>query len=272
MTSFTLEMMKTAKPKEKRRPSTRSETRRRKEKGFRATIVPDDDLKIFPYQSVGRLFFKHDQSGGKYEYGSGYVAKLQEGNLKTVITAAHNLWDVGCGVSRDFRFIPGMEGMDAYDETRLDREAFQTYDGIDWSPKWKPPTCDDCYDFGVIEFAPRLSDGKLVGVATPQLVLQWGGAKPDDKWTTLAYPFRSDNPQNKMMKQTGAFSRFDGGCTLKECYGQNLGGGASGGVWMLLDKSGKMVFANGVHVSSGNGESSSPTFDKSVLPQKYRID
>ena len=276
MASFTLEMMKNAKPKEKRgRLSTRSETGRRKEKGSEpATVVLDDDLKIFPYRSVGRLFFKHDKSNGNYVYGSGYVAKLQEGNLKTVITATHNLWDVDCGVLRDFRFIPGMEGMDAYDQTPLDREAFQTFDQINWSPKWNPPTDhDDCYDFGVIEFAPRLSDSKLVGEATPQLVVQWGEAiaKPDDKWTTLAYPVRSDNPQNKMMKQTGAFSRFDRGCTLKEYYGQNLGGSASGGVWMLLDKSGKMVSANGVHVSS-DGESSSPTFHKSILPQKYRCD
>ena len=61
---------------------------------------------MFPYQSIGRLYFKHDQSGDDYEYGSDYFAKLQERNMNTIITAAYNLWDEGCGVSRDFKVHP----------------------------------------------------------------------------------------------------------------------------------------------------------------------
>lgn len=102
-----------------------------KEKGSVATIVSDDDLKRFPYQSVGRLFFKQ----GNSDYcGTGYVADLN-GRKNTVITAAHNLWDHPEGVSENLHFVPAM--MDSMDDPG---KLYGGYDCdlFDWCPYRNP--------------------------------------------------------------------------------------------------------------------------------------
>ena len=59
----------------------------------------------------------------------------------------------------------------------------------------------------------------------------------------------------------------DDNCVKKTCLDPVLGGGASGGVW-LLDYGGRKV-ANGVHVvNDHNGTTWSPHSTKSLLPTR----
>ena len=126
----------------------------------KATIVPDEDLTKFPYQSAGRLFF--DVKGTAYT-GSAYVADWN-GAKNILFTAAHNLLDDVGGkpvASTDVIFIPAMK-----DKKDTNGSLYGKYAAIaiGWNKTWNPSTGhdDDAYDFGIVKLAPR-SDGKNVG-------------------------------------------------------------------------------------------------------------
>lgn len=72
---------------------------------------------------------------------------------------------------------------------------------------------------------------------------------------------RSNNPDVKMMTQTGAYSGLNKGAVEKVSRGGRYGGGGSGSVWIRCET----ASSNGVHVSSGGTTSASPYLTKSLV-------
>ena len=131
------------------------------------------------------------------------------------------------------------------------------------SEKWDPTAghSDDAYDFGIVQLAPR-ADGKNVGqVVRPiPIVLDAVNTKGETSWDTLGYPDRPDNPDEKMMTQTGTYIDLDKGAAVKVSQ-DGYGGGGSGSRWLRDGK----AEANGVHVSANSTTSASPYFTPDLI-------
>ena len=224
------------------------------------TIVPDQDLTKFPYQSIGKLFF--NVNGEPYD-GSAYVADWK-GATNLLFTAAHNLLDDEGGKpceSTDVLFIPAMK-----DENDTTGSLYGKYaaTAISWNKKWNPTAGqdDEAYDFGIVQLAPRTTDGKNVGqVVKPiPVVLDATNTQGKTSWETLGYPDRPENPDEKMMTQTGTYVGLDEGAVVKVSQ-DGYGVGGSGSCWLHDGK----AEANGVHVSSDSTTSASPYFTPDLI-------
>lgn len=121
-----------------------------------------------------------------------------------------------------------------------------------WCPNWEPGSGNwderfgnPDYDFGVVWLAPRVGDEADAGKVVQQFEVEWDLVIEEDmEREMLACPYRSDNHLERMMVQPDDFYECDDNCVKKTCLDPVLGGGASGGVW-LLDYGGRKV-ANGV--------------------------
>ena len=273
---WTLKAMREAKPRCLELPRSVLERYRERvepptvdENNTIATLVDPDSLNIFPYESVGYLYFTTFNSNAQELekwHGSAFVADLH-GAKNVILTAAHNLWDPH-GVSEHITFYPGMINRETL------RQRYGKFHSVDhrWSHGWDGEKIagDEAtvlsvlqYDIGIVKLAPvKKEDGDgLVnigdpGVCTPFTIRWMSDEKLRSKWRTLAYPSRDthprdcdDNPNLQMMEQTGEYrEKTRHNIVKKICCKRRLGYGASGGVWML-EKNNKIV-ANGVHIAS----------------------
>lgn len=196
-------------------------------------IVPDNTVKTFPYQSVGKLFYtKVSPSGSRDSYASAWVANVSS-QLHVVVTAAHCL-ERGNETATNILFIPGF----IPPSSRL----FGSYPqipggkGVAWSvdPNWNPNSMQAKYDQGMIKLDKDPNTGKYVDeVVIPIQILSNQNYTPTSEWNTIGFPVPSSgNPDGKMAERSGTYFKMssDGGSVYK--YG-TLPKATSGGPWIL---------------------------------------
>ena len=192
--------------------------------------VPDDKVKTFPYQSVGKLFFNVGES---HFTASAWVVSSQ---LHIVMTAAHCLKPPIGGTATNILFIPGF--------IPPDTKVFGSYpqipggEGVAWAvdPNWDPNNIQAKYDLGMIKLDKDLNTGKYVDEvvkAIPMLSKQPYTSKSE--WNTIGYP------PGKMHERSGTLFAFSDVTLYK--YGTVLNG-MSGGPWIYAGSDGQ---ANGIH-------------------------
>lgn len=220
-------------------------------------IVPDSTVRTFPYQSVGKLFYrKVGPSGGRDSSASAWVANVSS-QLHVVMTAAHCL-EMGSEHAEKILFIPGFIPPSTL--------PFGSYPqipggkGVAWfvDPNWDPNNLQAKYDSGMIKLDKDPSTGKYVDeVVIPIQILANQQYTSASAWNTIGFPVpSSQNPHGKMAERNGTFCRMssDGGSVYK--YG-TLPKGTSGGPWILA---GSNHSSNGIQAGNSVDCAVSPYF------------
>lgn len=197
-------------------------------------IVPDDNVKKFPYQSVGKLYYtKVNSSGVKRDSSATAWVANSSSSLHVVFTAAHCL-KYGDEKATNIQFIPGY--------IPPNTEIFGKYaqipggEGVAWAvdPNWDPNKLQAEYDRGVVHLDKDPNTGKYVDeVVIPIQILANQKYDSKSEWNTIGYPIASSgNPSGKMCERSGTFYKMSssGGSFYK--YGV-LPGGTSGGPWIM---------------------------------------
>ena len=197
-------------------------------------IVSDDNVKKFPYQSVGKLFYtKVNSSGAKRDsYSTAWVANSSS-TLHVVLTAAHCLKS-GDETATNIRFIPGY----IPPSTAIFGKYAQIPggEGVAWAvdPNWNPSVLQADHDSAIIHLDKDPDTGKYVDeVVIPIQVLTNQTYNSTSEWNSIGYPQPSSgNPSGKMCEQTGTFYKMSSSDGAFYKYGE-LPGGTSGGPWIL---------------------------------------
>ena len=211
-------------------------------------IVPDDTVRKFPYQSVGKLFYTKVSPSGpsRDSYASAWVVNASS-QLHVIMTAAHCL-KRGAETATNILFIPGFIPPNA--------KLFGSYpqipggEGVAWSvdPNWDPNNMQSRYDLGIIKLSVDPDTRKYVDdVVIPIQMLSNQQYSSRSEWNTIGYPIASSqNPDGKMVERSGTFYRMssDGGAVYK--YG-TLPKGTSGGPWIYTGSDGR---SNGIQAGN----------------------
>ena len=131
--------------------------------GANPVVLPTTDSQQFPFTMVGQLIFR---SGGDDFQGSGTLI-----NKRSVITAAHNLWDEVGGFSVDIEFNRGRQGAEMLSQDVAERKfIFAGYRSAVHT-NGSDSTLAFARDIGGLRFSEPVADGSYVGwKAQPSLL------------------------------------------------------------------------------------------------------
>ena len=222
-------------------------------------IVPDDKVKTFPYESVGKLYYtKVGPSGSRDSSATAWVANVST-VLHVVYTAAHVLRR-GDMHAEKILFIPGFIPPSTYPFGKYPQ--IPGGEGTAWGvdPQWNPNNMNPAYDQGLIKLDKDPTTGKYVDeVVLPIQILSNQQYTLSTEWNTIGYPFpSSQNPDGKMCERSGTFKEKKSDAvykfgTLPKC--------TSGGPWILA---GSGNSSNGVQAGNFGDSTVSPYFHSSA--------
>jgi V8-like Glu-specific endopeptidase len=228
------------------------------EVGSPLTTSPVEDPTLFPWRTVGKLYFT---AGGVEYQGSACVIYYN-----TLLTAAHNIYEDKIW-SENYEFVPALlsDGFAPYGVwTVPNRNAFVMSEWTD------SVNGDEAYDVGVLRY-PRCPGKGRIGDVVGRLGLIYNQPinPPSPVWMELAYPGAADRNYNSRMmyEDIGKCSRWIEKNYIVAKAGE-LPEGASGGPWLLWAGVGPNTkyWVNGIRSSESNGTwaSGSPYFRKSI--------
>ncbi len=207
-----------------------------------AKFVSLEDLPKYPYQSIGRLFY--NRNGVAYTASASYV----DTGTSSIFTAAHVL-DAAAGPATDILFIPAM-----LDKTDVKGKLFGCFPqipggkGTAWyvDPGWNSAKPNRAYDLGAVILGNNQYKKSIESLIKAIPVLADEKNTRETNWTTFGYPVQKNNPEIRMMYQTGSFISQSAGAVTKD--GDGLTGGVSGGPWL---RGGSIpAKTNGIHSGS----------------------
>jgi len=176
--------------------------------------VPEDARVVYPYSAIGKLFFS---SGG-----SDFVCSAAVISARIVATAGHCVFS-SRRFHRNFLFVPAFhEGNAPFGEWSVDEvlttEAWSR--GGDVVPNES--------DYGMFVMADQA--GERIGDVTGWLGFQTNQLAPNAV-TILGYPANLDRGRQMHHTTSSDWDTVDG--TDAIVYGSDMGGGASGGPWVM---------------------------------------
>jgi hypothetical protein len=223
-------------------------------------IVPDDKVKTFPYESVGKLFYtKVGPSGSRDVYATAWVANMS--TIRHVVYTAAHILKRGDMHAEKIIFIPGFIPPNTYPFGRYPQ--IQGSEGTAWAvdPNWNPNNPEAKYDQGLVKLDKDTTTGKYVDeVVVPIQISSNQQYTSSTEWNTIGYPVpSSQNPNGKMCERTGTFNTMLYDAVYK--FG-TLPKGTSGGPWILANSQNS---SNGVQAGNRDsiGSTISPYFHSS---------
>jgi V8-like Glu-specific endopeptidase len=178
-------------------------------------LVPRDARVVYPYSTVGKLFF--DKPGGGSGYCSGSV--LQR---RVVLTAGHCVYTPGKGWHKNFSFVPAFFKGNAPFGTWRAQEVWTTNEWFNGGNVYP-----NAADFAVLVMRDNL-EGQRLGEVTGWLGWKTKSLSPNHVHM-LGYPSNLD--QGSEMHQV-ATSSFDCCYGNSVAYGTDMRQGSSGGPWV----------------------------------------
>jgi hypothetical protein len=177
-------------------------------------LIPEDARVVYPYSAVGKLFFSIG--------GSDFICSAAVISARVVATAGHCVFSAG-RFHRNFLFVPAYhEGNAPFGcwavEVALTTEAWM--DGEDVVPNES--------DFGMLVMEDL--EGSRLGDVTGWLGFKTNQLSPNHI-TMLGYPANLD--RGEQMHQTNSSDWDSVDQTGSIVFGSDMGGGASGGPWVM---------------------------------------
>ena len=177
-------------------------------------LVPEDARVVYPYRTVGKLYF--DKPGGGSFVCSGSVIQR-----RLVLTAGHCVHTQGKGFHKNFSFVPAYYRGNAPFGTWRVAKIWTTGE---WSNGHGVP---NAADFGILVMRDNF-DGDSIGQVTGWLGWRTKSLTPNHLHI-LGYPGNLD--KGKEMHQVTS-GEYDCCFTKTATYGSDMGGGSSGGPWV----------------------------------------
>jgi V8-like Glu-specific endopeptidase len=178
-------------------------------------LVPTDARVVYPYSTVGKLFF--DVPGS----GSGYCSASVI-NRRVVLTAGHCVHTPGKGWHKNFSFVPAFFKGNAPFGTWRAEKIWATGEWINGGNRYPNKA-----DFGVLVMRDNM-DGEGVGEVTGWLGWKTRSLSPNHLHI-LGYPSNLD--QGNQLHQVTS-SSFDCCFATTAIYGADMRQGSSGGPWV----------------------------------------
>lgn len=177
-------------------------------------LIPEDARVVYPYSAVGKLFFSIG--------GSDFICSAAVISARVVATAGHCVYSAG-RFHRNFLFVPAYhEGNDPFGswavEVALTTEAWM--DGEDIVPNGS--------DFGMLVMEDL--EGSRIGDVTGWLGFKTNQLSPNHI-TMLGYPANLDRGEQMHQTHSSDWDAVDP--TGSIVFGSDMGGGASGGPWVM---------------------------------------
>ncbi len=178
-------------------------------------LVPRDARFVYPYSSIGKLFF--DVPGG----GSGYcsASAIQR---RVLATAGHCVYTPGKGWHKNFSFVPAFYKGNAPFGTWAAKVIWTTGTWFDGGNRYP-----NAADFGVLVMRDNV-DGERLGEVTGWLGWKTKSLTPNHLHM-LGCPSNLDNGSEMHQVASGGFD-----CCFNDTaiYGSDMRQGSSGGPWV----------------------------------------